>query len=81
MNDQKSLIKVLCIVIVILGFMIFSQQRQIETLRQDINILGSNNDQEHRNIESTLNKVKSKVDDLENKLDDIEGNVNNMGTD
>lgn len=31
MNDQKSLIKVLCIAIAILGFMTFSQQRQIET--------------------------------------------------
>jgi peptidoglycan hydrolase CwlO-like protein len=76
--NQKPLIVVLCIAVAILGFMTFSQQKQIEALRQDITILESSNDKEHRNMKSDIDDVKSKADDLESKLDDIEGNVNNM---
>lgn len=76
--NQKPLIIILCLAIAILGFMTFSQQKQIESLRQDINILESSNDKEHRDMKSDIDDVESKANDLESRLDDMEGNVSDM---
>ncbi len=81
MNNQKPLIIVLCIVVAILGFTTISQQRQIESLRQDITVLKSDNEKAHRDMQSDIDYVKNDVDDLENKLVDVEGNVSDMELD
>ena len=76
--NQKPLIVVLCIAVAILGFITFSQQKQIESLRQDINILESSNDREHHDLESDIHSVEEKVNDLGIRIVDIEGNVDDM---
>lgn len=79
--NQKPLIVVLCIAVAILGFVTFSQQKQIEALRKDINILESSNDNEHHDLESEIHDVERKVNDLGFRIVDIEGNVSDMETD